>query len=261
VTWYRAFRLTFAGAFFNTFMPGMTGGDIMKAYWATRGSTQRGAAVISVVVDRMVGLVSLILLGAAAGIFSYDDPQAGHATTKIWIILTVLIMAVVTYLSRRLRKWFGLTYLLGRLQQENPLRRLDDAAAAYRSHLTDLFWALVMSMPVHLLAVLSISISGYGLGVSTPLVTLIAVLPLVLLAGALPLSFMGFGVMEPIGIALLAGTSATTNQVVTMLVLVRVYQIAWSSFGAIFVVRGGLSLADTSPDTEPRKDEVDTAIG
>lgn len=257
VTWYRAYRLTMVGAFFNTFMPGMTGGDIVKGYYAARGSGRTAATVVSVVADRAVGLLSLVMVGALAGLAAMDDPVAAAAAVKIWAIAAVTAAGLAMYFTQTLRKWLGVTRLLASLSDNHPLRRLDAAACAYREHRSALLGAMGLSLPVHMVLIIAIVITGYSLGVSTPFWTLVAVLPLILLAGALPLSFMGFGVMEPVGIALLGGQGATINQVVTMLVLARLYQICWSAMGAIYVVRGGLSLKEPQANLQDEPTELD----
>lgn len=60
---WRTFVLNMVGAFYNTFMPGSTGGDLVKAYYASRHTTHRVRAIISVVVDRVLGLLALVILG------------------------------------------------------------------------------------------------------------------------------------------------------------------------------------------------------
>jgi len=60
----RATRLTFIGAFFNTAIPGATGGDVVKAYYAAKATGRGTRAVLSVFVDRMTGLLGLAVLAA-----------------------------------------------------------------------------------------------------------------------------------------------------------------------------------------------------
>ena len=58
-------RLTWIGVFFNNVMPGQTGGDAVKAVYIVRRCPDgRIPALMSVIVDRILGLGSLALLGA-----------------------------------------------------------------------------------------------------------------------------------------------------------------------------------------------------
>src|SRR5205085_7267058 len=78
----RAFIVNMVGAFYNTFMPGSTGGDVLKAYYAAKlAPNQRTRAVVSVIVDRGIGLLALIILGGtmagALAFIAHHNPAAG----------------------------------------------------------------------------------------------------------------------------------------------------------------------------------------
>jgi len=63
-----AVRLGLVGTFYNTFLPGAVGGDIVKAIFIAKGQTERkAAAVATVVADRLLGLFGLLLFGSAVG--------------------------------------------------------------------------------------------------------------------------------------------------------------------------------------------------
>jgi glycosyltransferase 2 family protein len=66
-TLYNAARLGMGGYFFNTFLPGSVGGDIVKATFIAREQNRRTVAVATVLLDRAVGLCSLFWLAAILG--------------------------------------------------------------------------------------------------------------------------------------------------------------------------------------------------
>jgi uncharacterized protein (TIRG00374 family) len=241
------FRIYMVGMFFNSFMPGTTGGDVMKAYYAARGGSQKAATVISVVVDRVIGLVGLLLVGMIAGAAMFHDPNCREPAIAIWLLAAVLAGGAAVYFSNTLRRFFGINRVVSRLPEDGLLRRIDEAVVAYRHHRGALLGALALALPVQVVLVLCGAFSGWALGMPTTMVmfkTLLVILPLVLLAGAVPISFMGFGVIEPVGRALLVGAElrVTPNQIVTMLVLIRLYAIVYSLLGAVFLTRGNLTL-------------------
>ena len=59
-------RLQMIGLFFNVAMPGAVGGDLIKAVYVVRGSKLAGktSAMLSVLVDRVTGLIGLFLIAA-----------------------------------------------------------------------------------------------------------------------------------------------------------------------------------------------------
>ena len=59
----RVFALNMVGNFYNSFMPGSTGGDLLKAYYVAKQTPHRTRAIMSVLIDRAVGLLALVILG------------------------------------------------------------------------------------------------------------------------------------------------------------------------------------------------------
>lgn len=63
-----AFRLGLVGTFYNVFLPGSVGGDLVKAFYIAHGAPgRRAAAVATVVIDRIVGLFGLLWFSAVIG--------------------------------------------------------------------------------------------------------------------------------------------------------------------------------------------------
>jgi hypothetical protein len=60
-------RIGLLGFFFNTFLPGSVGGDLVKAAAVAREQSRRTAAVATVIMDRVIGLWSLIFFVAFMG--------------------------------------------------------------------------------------------------------------------------------------------------------------------------------------------------
>lgn len=63
--WGRVAQIYLIGTFFNLFLVGSTGGDAVKMFYALREKAARGkraGAILSVVIDRVLGLLALILM-------------------------------------------------------------------------------------------------------------------------------------------------------------------------------------------------------
>lgn len=63
--WGRVAQIYMIGTFFNLFLIGSTGGDAVKMFYALRENAARGkraGAILSVVIDRLLGLLALILI-------------------------------------------------------------------------------------------------------------------------------------------------------------------------------------------------------
>lgn len=266
VPFARAMRLTMVGLFFNFCMPGMTGGDVVKAYYAAKGSGLRGVAVVSVIFDRVAGLLGLIMLAGIAGIVLLAqgglDPGVQTlvqtVTVLIWAgFFSVLFMAYL-YFSLKVRRLIGFQRLMDRMGPDNILVRIDDAAAAYRDHKRLILVTVLMSLPVHLCQAMATTCAGWALGMTLSAGLMLTVLPVLFLAGSVPLTYQGLGVMEALAVAmLLPSAHADANQLVSMLVMIRLFLIIYALVGAVLMLRGDIHLfpqteeADAAPETEP----------
>ncbi len=100
-----AFRLGLIGFFFNTFLPGAIGGDVVKAAGLARSQSRRTVAVATVVMDRIIALWALVwfvaLFGGACWLLGLlDSPLAVRmvrvaaitvvVTVGLWLLLGLL---------------------------------------------------------------------------------------------------------------------------------------------------------------------------
>ena len=108
----RAFVINMVGSFYNSFLPGSTGGDAFKAYYASKQTPHRTRAVMSVLVDRAVGLLALIILGGSTACFQWHIKECREvAIGSAAICVCVLIGAAVFY-NPTLHRISGLDFLL-----------------------------------------------------------------------------------------------------------------------------------------------------
>ncbi len=58
----KAIKLTLIGDFFSVAIPGSVSGDIVKAYYLARGKKQKEKLITTIILDRLVGLYTMILM-------------------------------------------------------------------------------------------------------------------------------------------------------------------------------------------------------
>lgn len=102
-----AFRLGMVGTFYNTFLPGAIGGDLIKAFFIAKDQPNRRAAAVSTVVaDRALGLFGLLIFGGFVGggvwvselLAGSGGTISGNANLK-WIIVGSLLAAAMVALG------------------------------------------------------------------------------------------------------------------------------------------------------------------
>jgi uncharacterized protein (TIRG00374 family) len=118
-----AFRYGLIGIFFNTFLPGAVGGDIIKAAALARGQSRRTAAVATVIMDRLLALWALVWFVAILGSVFWltgllEGPSAAVASSIVTIALIVVGVTATLWLvmgllpDRRAHRFAGRLQML-----------------------------------------------------------------------------------------------------------------------------------------------------
>jgi uncharacterized membrane protein YbhN (UPF0104 family) len=193
------FGLTWAGQFFNSVLPGSTGGDVVKIYQLCRIAPQRKApAAASVFADRFGALLALLLL-AGIGFILEPAPlrilfgeRPSLPTTVIWSLgLMGLGLLGGWLLWRRLR----LTPWAGKLQ------RLFDAVRECFSFNYRLAVAFLFSFMLHLLNFFIVFLFARSLGISITYGQVLVMMPVILFLVMVPVTINGHGLRELLLIA------------------------------------------------------------
>ena len=257
MTLSRAFVLNMVGAFYNTFMPGSTGGDLLKAYYASKLTPHRTRAVMSVLVDRVLGLLALVILGGVSAATQWHVPACRKVALASSAIIGGTALGLVVFYWPILRKLTGLDFLINRLPMQKHVISAVEAMELYRKRPWMVLWSLIVSIPVHMTVVTSAMLAGLAFGILREHWEYFWVaVPVIVLSGSIPISPQGVGVMEGFAILLLRPEGATIAQAFTLTMSIRVVQILWNLTGGVFVLRGGFHAP-----TEDEKHSLDTDEG
>src|SRR2546430_5831995 len=93
--------LFFIGMFYNQFLPGGTGGDIIKSYYLLKETpAKKAGALLAVVFDRFIGLVALVAITVTLIGLRYDFlAQTTETRNLLWLLLVLLGGSVAFLLS------------------------------------------------------------------------------------------------------------------------------------------------------------------
>ena len=101
ITWWRLYGLVLIGLFFSLFIPGGTGGDIVKGYYLLKEAPvgRKTSAALSVVMDRLLGLLGVaILMGtvtAARWKWLTADPLTANCVYTGFAIIGVCVTGMI----------------------------------------------------------------------------------------------------------------------------------------------------------------------
>jgi glycosyltransferase 2 family protein len=197
----RLLGLFLIGMFYNQFLPGGTGGDIIKSYFLVKETPdKRAGALLAVVFDRFIGLVALVTITGTLISLRFDFlSQTPETRRLLWLLLALLGASILALLSTFVITGFKLFHLL---PKKFPGReKLIEIAAAYHlyaRHWRATFVAFGASVVAHLATFATFLCAAYALGARVPLVNFFAIMPVERTISALPISFAGIGLREKV---------------------------------------------------------------
>lgn len=236
---WRACAYYHVGLFFNNFLPANVGGDFARVLDAARAGGSRTTAFSTVLLDRMIGTVTLVGLAVVTAIPSIDHFHLGVVYAGLVAIFVASASLLWAIFHPRLLS--GLERALARVGLGRLKPALDELADRLRGfrHQRRMFMELfIVSLVVQVMRIGVHVLTARALGLDIPTAYFFLFVPMLAVIVSVPISLNGIGVREAAGIQLfgLVGLSpggAFSLQFTTYLVAVAVSLIG----GVVFLVR------------------------
>lgn len=206
VPWGRAIKVYYISSVMGIFLPPTVGADVARYYFVAGYGCPKAEVVASILVERVLGTIALLLFGLAGGALFLTRVASPDTTVERMLaaILAVTVLAVAAFaasMSDRLAaaalgllRRFGDRGLWGRLVHK--LESLVRAYQGYQGRRRVLVTFLLLSVLENFLPVLRAWAAVLAFGAVVPLIYLFMFIPIVQVLIRLPISFDGFGVQE-----------------------------------------------------------------
>ena len=221
LTWFRSWQLFMVGMFFNLFMLGSTGGDVVKMYLTMREAPGRkAAALLSVFMDRVIGMLALIFLSIFFLYFRYDLLNHGEGSSALlnallWLMAVALLAIVGMFVVSGLG-WVH--YLPAWTPWRGRFVEMSAACHLYACGWRRTIWAFFISFPLFAMFFTTFYFAARAFTDQLGLVDIFSVMPIVAVITAIPISISGIGVREGLFVSLLApfGVSAAVATLISV---------------------------------------------
>jgi len=242
-----ALRLTMIGTFFNLFIPGGSGGDVVRAAYAVRDCPERKAQALTIAfVDRGLGLHAL-LLSCVSVLFFEPNLLINNPGLNLWLLLVFGLLCITTVVPLLLiweRTNSVMISLCGKIIGGEEAWR--EAMKLYRKETGMISLAYLLSVGSVMFNVFAIHFMMQAVGSTPTVVESIAVVPMVIIANTLPFTPGGIGIAESVS----AGLYGLVGQVggANGMLLTRFFMILFSLCGLPFFLMNS-RLKKISKDT------------
>ncbi len=263
LTLWRAAELFFIGHFFNAFMLGGTGGDVVKAYYAAQETHHKKAeAVMTVIIDRLVGLVgmftvaSLMMLLNIRLLFTNDRlrPMAVTVVAVLGFLIFCLFIGFWPGLGTFLHHWrerlfHGTTFMRSmerlvsssRLQRwrerfasaRNSIKKMIGAYQAYASHKPALVQTFLLSLVTHISLIFSVLCLGESLNIIVNRQFYFLMVPAIMCIAAIPITISGLGLREALFVAAFGVGGVSQDKALLLSLLTFATMLIYSVVGGV----------------------------
>jgi hypothetical protein len=188
-------RIFFISTFVGTFLPASVGGDAVRAYGLSKEGVRGVDAVASVLMDRLLGVVSILIVAIGGALLARDliDIRALFPALAVLTLACAAALAVV-FSPRAAVAVAGGLALLPRGRDTGM--KLVVAIQRYATQHLPMVNVLLCSIAVQMLRVLQTYCLGLALGLTAPLGVYFALVPIVLLIVLMPITINGIGTTQ-----------------------------------------------------------------
>jgi glycosyltransferase 2 family protein len=228
IRWSTAVRFSFIGAFFNQLLPSSIGGDVARAWYAYSSGCSKKISVISVLSDRIYGMVMLAGLALAffpVLVFYSVSPDALIVVGIVIIAASSALIAAfwLDHLPVWTKRWAFMRHL-------GALSEATRAVSADRRAVVPL---LGLSFLIHAITMLAIVVLLAAVAPQVNLLWCAALVPAIMLMATVPVSIAGWGVRESIMIYGLGLAKTPPEAALIASILVGLSLAAVGLFGGV----------------------------
>ena len=243
ISWTRMYGLLMVGLFFSLFIPGGTGGDLVKGYYLLKEAPvgRKTSAALSVVMDRLLGLLGVAILTGTITALRWEwltsDPVAkNYIYTGIGVLGVCVSGMALAGIVSALR-------LIHRLPEKLPgrnfLATLSGAYALYGRAWLATLGAIVISIAAHAAHYTTFVCASRAMDMSGPrtpsALELYSALPVIETVAALPITPGGLGTREKVFDDMLTSLCELDDGIAPSISMIGYFCIAfWGVVGGIF---------------------------
>jgi uncharacterized protein (TIRG00374 family) len=197
VAFGRLFWINSIGSFLGLFLPSSLGTDVVRGYYLMKNNSEKSVSISSIFVDRVLGIFSLLLLGAISVFFAGDLISRYNIQTNI--IVVFLLVIVFFYLFQKEQSAILLEKLLKKLKHKKVIEygmKLHSSILEYKKYPRTLVISFVLTILVQVTRVVTYYFVALSFNIQISAIYYFLFVPIIMMVIMIPISIGGLGVKE-----------------------------------------------------------------
>jgi len=246
ITFLNVLSLTFIGYFFNNFLPTAIGGDVVKAYYLSKRTSNKMASYTAVFIDRAMGLVTMVFMAVCALLLAGGRVIDNSAQRMIYAIAIGSLFLIIFIMNKNFAKKFS--FLLHLVKPIRPkLEKIYNTIHEFKKHRALMLQSLLISIASQLIYFASIGIAAMSIGLNIPVMSILLRMPIVSAVSLLP-SINGIGVREGSTVLLFGSIVGKGNAFALSILLFAVLMLTSILGGIIYGLSPQFRMGGKEPE-------------
>lgn len=231
-------RIFFTSSFVGNFLPSI-GGDVYRAYELAELDVRPAQAAASVLMDRVLGVLSIVLVAAAALAFARTVDVPGAIPALLIVSAGCAVAAAAVFSERAAAAAVALASRMPSARVHQIARGLTDAVRRYATHHGAMLSVLLLSVLVQLLRVIQAYCLGRALAMAEPPGLYFTFVPLITLIMQIPITIAGLGTTQYAFERLFGYAGVAAPQAVALSILFLALGTVGNLPGGLLYILGG----------------------
>lgn len=236
----RTTQISLIAHFFNSFLLGSVGGDVLKAYYVARETHHKKTeAVVTVLVDRIIGMFSLLVFACIMLPPNWSLISSTRLRGVVGLVLAMTagcaLMMLLVFRGGVSRRFPKAREYLKRLPKGEMIERSLEAFREFGRN-RRFWWEIIpVAIVANLIIILHFMALSWGFHLHLSPLALSAIVPTVTSISALPITPSGLGVRENLYVWMLAAPGVNVEAATALLLSLIGYatSLLWSLIGGV----------------------------
>jgi glycosyltransferase 2 family protein len=237
------FQTLLIGFFFSMFLPTVVGTDAGRMYELSRERENKTGVVSTVLLDRVVGLISTVIMASLAlfiGGYRYID----NLIIPVVIVGSLLLLVVgwVLFFNRSFMHRFDWVIRLSIINRfQHSIRSLYQALYLLQQQPRLLITTLLVSFVMQTMEIMSVVLLAVALGLKINVIHFFIFMPIIWILITIPISIGGLGVREGAFVFFLGQVGIGSSHAITVSLLYYFYSVIVGVVGGIIWFRTSIT--------------------
>ena len=221
----------FTSMFVSKFLPGTVGGDGYRAYKIFQLTKSKSAAIVPIFIERLTGVMTLIMLGSLGGLISYlyfPERVKKIGLFLSWGLIILCSSVTICIFYKKIAVFFEKKIPINSIQKF--FRKLID----YQSNRKKLLKCFFISFLFYTIHFLCRYLLLQAAGVNCSFFALSFVMMISIIAAQIPLSINGIGIMDGSFVFLISAYGVPPEEALVVMLLFRTISLFISFIGIYF---------------------------